>query len=501
MTIVHYIGVILVLLLIAFVGAYSGKKVSSASDFSTGGGKAGSWIVAGTIMGTLMSGQATIGTAQLAFNFGLSAWWFTLGSGIGCLLLGLAYAAPLRDSGSKTLLGVISAEYGHTAGYIGSVLSSLGIFISVLAQVVSATAMISIIFPVSIPVAGLISVGIMAFYVIFGGVWGAGMGGVVKLILLYIVSIIGWIIVWHTAGPSELIGNLKEMLVGTPLGSINGIDTSDEVVHQFLSLTARGAMKDIGSGLSLILGVLSTQTYSQAIWSGSSNKVARKGALLSAFMIPPVGIAGIFIGMFMRTQCITAAEIQAITAAGQAVPLGLIELTNTAQVFPAFVINYMPGLLGGVTLGTLLITVVGGGSGLSLGVATIIVHDLIEKRFKSLKDSALELVLIRATIALVLLISVGVMLSTQNSFINDLGFLSMGLRASVIFIPICCSLWLKGRIDAVWAQISIIAGPVTVIVGNLLKWSFNPLFISIGVCLLIMMIGFAAGKRKPLYNH
>jgi SSS family solute:Na+ symporter len=495
MTGVHYIGVIAVLALIAFVGTFSGKKVSNASDFSTGGGKAGTWIVAGTIMGTLMSGQATIGTAQLAFNFGLSAWWFTLGSGIGCLLLGAVYAAPLRNSGSTTLLGVISTAYGHMAGYIGSILSSLGIFISVLAQVVSATAMISVIFPVSIPVAGLISIVIMAFYVIFGGVWGAGMGGVVKLILLYMVSIIGWIIVWRIAGPSEMISNLKTLLSGTPLGSVNGLETSTEVVHQYMNLTARGAMKDIGSGLSLILGVLSTQTYSQAIWAGSSNQVARKGALLSALMIPPVGIAGIFIGIFMRTHCITTAEIQAILAAGQAVPAGLVELANTAQVFPAFVIHYMPRLMGGITLGTLLITVVGGGSGLSLGVATIIVQDLIEKRFQALKGTKMELTLIRGTIAMVLLLSVVVMLSTQSTFINDLGFLSMGLRASVIFIPTGCALWLKGKIGSVWARTAIIAGPLTVIVGNLLKWSFNPLFISIGVCLIVMMMGLVANKR------
>jgi len=495
MTALHYVGVILVLALIAFVGVYSGKKVSNASDFSGGGGKAGSWIVAGTIMGTLMSGQATIGTAQLAFNFGLSAWWFTLGSGVGCLLLGRVYAVPLRSSGSTTLLGVISGEYGHTVGYMGSILSSLGIFISVLAQVVSATAMLSIIFPVSIPVAGLIAIVIMAFYVIFGGVWGAGMGGVVKLILLYSVSILGGIIVWHVAGPNELISTLKEMLTNTPLGTVNGFDSAEQVVHQFTSLTARGPMKDIGSGLSLVLGVLSTQTYSQAIWAGSSDKAARKGALLSALMIPPVGIAGIFIGMFMRTQCITAAEIQALVDLGQTVPTGLITLANTAQAFPAFVINYMPSLLGGITLGTLLITVVGGGSGLSLGVATIIVHDLIERKFTSLKGTMLELFIIRSTIIVILLLSVGVMLSTENTFINDLGFLSMGLRASVIFIPICCALWLKGKIDGMWARIAVVAGPLTVIAGNLLKWPYNPLFISIGVCFCIMMVGFVAGKK------
>ncbi|MEI3535543.1 MAG: sodium:solute symporter family protein, partial [Bacilli bacterium] len=72
-----------------------------------------------------------IGTAQLAFSFGMSAWWFTLGIGIGCLILTLFYVIPLRSSSHVTLLQVISDEYGESAEYLGSVLSSVGIFISI----------------------------------------------------------------------------------------------------------------------------------------------------------------------------------------------------------------------------------------------------------------------------------------------------------------------------------------------------------------------------------
>ena len=87
MTIWTILGIVLVLALIIGVGLYSGRKVKDAKDFLTGGGKAGHWLVCGTIMGSLVSSQATIGTAQLAFHYGMAAWWFTLGSGIGCLIL------------------------------------------------------------------------------------------------------------------------------------------------------------------------------------------------------------------------------------------------------------------------------------------------------------------------------------------------------------------------------------------------------------------------------
>ena len=83
------IGFVAVLVVIAAIGWWSGRKVKTEEDFAAGSGKAGTLIVTGTIMGTLVSGQATLGTAQLAFSFGISAWWFTLGSGIGCLVLAL----------------------------------------------------------------------------------------------------------------------------------------------------------------------------------------------------------------------------------------------------------------------------------------------------------------------------------------------------------------------------------------------------------------------------
>ena len=83
------LGIIVALGIITAAGVWSGRQVRNASDFSGGGAKAGSAIVAGTIIGTLVGGSSTVGTAQLAYTYGMSAWWFTLGGGIGCLVAGI----------------------------------------------------------------------------------------------------------------------------------------------------------------------------------------------------------------------------------------------------------------------------------------------------------------------------------------------------------------------------------------------------------------------------
>lgn len=79
---IHLIGVVLTVGLLLALSWLSGRKVKDAHSFTTGG-TSGSWMVCGAMLGTLAGGQSTIGTAQLAFCYGLSAWWFTIGAGLG----------------------------------------------------------------------------------------------------------------------------------------------------------------------------------------------------------------------------------------------------------------------------------------------------------------------------------------------------------------------------------------------------------------------------------
>ena len=87
------------------------------------------------------------------------------------------------------------------------------------------------IFPISHLAAALVSIALMAFYVIFGGMWGAGMGGVAKLILLYVSSIVGGILVFGLAGGLDgLMETLQNLLTGTSLGQAAGI-TGDVTIY------------------------------------------------------------------------------------------------------------------------------------------------------------------------------------------------------------------------------------------------------------------------------
>ena len=69
----HILGMLFAVTLIVLASIYAGQKVKSVADFDSGSGSAGPAVVAGAILGTLVGGSSTIGTAQLAFHFGFSA--------------------------------------------------------------------------------------------------------------------------------------------------------------------------------------------------------------------------------------------------------------------------------------------------------------------------------------------------------------------------------------------------------------------------------------------
>ena len=425
-------------------------------------------VVAGVIMGTLVGGSSTVGTAQLAYNYGMSAWWFTLGAGIACLILALVYAIPLRRSGCPTLVGMIRQEFGPTAGMLASVLSAIGTFINIISQLIAATAVIAVIAPsLGIGAAVAIAAVFMVLYVIFGGTKGAGMVGIVKTVLLYVAMMACGVMVLYMVGG---FSTFVEM--------VHTIENPDGV--NFFSLFARGVGTDAGACLSLILGVLTTQTYAQGVLSGKTDRAGKGGALISAFLIPPIGVGGILVGLYMRANAALYPGVTAKTA-----------LTT-------FVTAHVPPLLAGIILGTLFVAVVGTGAGLALGISTILNNDIVKKVTHKFDDPKKAGMLSKVWIVVLLAAASALSTGPLGDTILQFAFMSMGLRGSVVFVPLICALWLPGRVDMKYAIISIIVSPILVLVFGLLDvLPFDSLFIGILASLVIMAIGLAASKKNP----
>lgn len=487
---VHLAGVVATVALLLVISWWSGRRVKDARTFITGG-NSGSWMVCGAMLGTLAGGQSTIGTAQLAFCYGLSAWWFTIGAGLGALVLGLLYAGPLRRSGCTTLLEVVSREYGRKAETVGSILFLIGIFISIMSQVLSSSAMIGSLFGMSTVWASILGAVLIMLMVLFGGIRSAGMGGIVKLVLLYLCSLAAGIVVWRFAGGlSGLRDGVDAVYQSPSLVQFNGLTDVESIHHRYGSPFARGIFKDLGGCLSLILGVVCTQSYAQCIWSAASTPKARNGAMLCALFMPIIGAACTLVGIYMRGHYVTADELKALQTAGETLPAGLGVIENSAQAFPAFILKHLPAWLGGLMLGTMLINILGCGSGLSLGAATILVRDVYGnfKRRMGMTSSPLsQLSQTRLSIVAILTAAVIATLLFRSTFINDLGFLSLGLRAVAILFPMCLALWMPGRFSPNRVLLSMPVGVASLLLANFVSLPGDAVYYGLGASLVILL--------------
>ncbi len=73
--------------------------------------------------------------------------------------------------------------------------------------------------------------------------------------------------------------------------------------------------------------------------------------------------------------------------------------------------------------------------------------------------------------------------------INDLGFLSMTLRASVVYMPLTCAVWLKGRVKRGNVFASEIFAPLCAIVSAVIGLPVEPLCVGMGVSFVLVMAG------------
>lgn len=167
-------------------GFYVSRSVRSSAGYSVAGRSAEASFVAGSIAGTVVGGGATVGTAQLAYSFGLSAWWFTLGSGIAFILMGIFYAKRLRNTALETIPQYLELYYGKKAETLSSIISSIGILLSAVASSLPGIEIISALFGLKPFLSALLLMALVIAYTFFGGMKSAAVSGILKMVIIWI---------------------------------------------------------------------------------------------------------------------------------------------------------------------------------------------------------------------------------------------------------------------------------------------------------------------------
>jgi len=240
-------------------------------------------------------------------------------------------------------------------------------------------------------------------------------------------------------------------------------------------------------GISLILGVLVTQVYIQAVLSAKDAKAARNGAILAACFTLPVGLFGVAVGLYMNQFH------------PDIIP---------AQAFPLFMIYNFNPLIAGIFIGGLMLAALGSNSGLIFGVSTMLTRDVYKRFRKSAGEKEMLLVLRAFIIAIAML--AGIFAVTRaGDLIQTFVFLSFGMRTTVFLIPMLFALYYKGKLTHAAGLAAVLAGPLVNILWNMViikieapagtvtAWlaGLDPIYAGLAASLLAFLIANAIAMR------
>ena len=454
MSVFQFSIMLLTVALVIGIGLYAAGSVRSAEGYSLGGRSAGAMMVAGSIAGTVVGGGATVGTAQLAYTLGLSAWWFTLGSGISFIIMGLFYARPLRKTALETIPQYLSLNYGDRAGKIASVLSSVGMFFAAVSSSLPAIKIISVLFGISVYMAAALQALLVLAYVFFGGMKTAGVGGILKMAVIWASLFI--------AGFSafSLLHNSPEMMTALP-------------DYPWYSLVGAGTANAMSNLFSLIVGIICTQTYIQAVFSAANPRTAAVGAFTAALIVIPVGLPSSFIGIYMH---ITQPDLMPIL------------------VLPTYLLSQVPEWLGGIAMGGIMLSLISSMAGMSLGMGTILSRDLISPFF-NVTDGDRQLLVTRAAVVGIMLIAIVFSIIYLDSQILFWNYLSMALRGCGIFLPLTIALFRPKCIAPSWAIASMVFSVAVAVTATLAGTAIKPLFLGLVASTLVLIPGYLMNKK------
>ena len=250
--------------------------------------------------------------------------------------------------------------------------------------------------------------------------------------------------------------------------------TQSFAAYTWFSLFGRGVEDGLVSLGSMIVGVISTQTYVQALFSARDTKTAAVGCCAAALIVIPVGLPSVMIGMFMHLH---HPEI------------------NSIDALPLYLVTYLPQWLGGIGLGAVLLSALGSIAGLALGVGTMISRDIVSKIW--LKATAAgQLWASRLSVLAVSVTAMVFVFMHLDSSVLEWNYLSMALRGSGIFLPLTFCIFFPGRVRASMGVAAMGAGIFAALFWkHISPWEINSLLPALVYNLFFLLIGLAWGKK------
>lgn len=190
--------------LLILIGAWVGRRVSSAEGFFVAGRKLGSGLLFTTLIAANIGAGSTIGVAALAYRHGLSAWWWIGSAGIGSIILALCVGPRIwriaREHGLYTLSDWLDMRYGKAYRGLFSLMMAVGTLALFSGQLLGIAWILEVAAGVPKTTGVMAGAVVTTLYFAAGGLLSAAVVNVIEVAVILAGFIVALPFIWNFAG-------------------------------------------------------------------------------------------------------------------------------------------------------------------------------------------------------------------------------------------------------------------------------------------------------------
>jgi SSS family solute:Na+ symporter len=428
--IVYSIGVV-------SLGLWTSRLVRTSGDFFVAGRRLGPGLIFASMLAANIGSGATVGVAGLAYQEGISAWWWSGSAGLSSLVLAFAVGPRIwtlaRKHGFYTTGDYLEFRYGPAVRGVISGLILLGTLAILAGQLIAGAAILNVVTGAPRWVGSLIGGSIMTIYFAAGGLLGTAVVNTVQLV----VMVAGFAIALPFA--LDTVGGLDRLFAAVP-PNFSDIGFSSGAGSGWTLLFLTGPAFIVSPGLI------------QKSYGASSASSLRVGVGLNAIALMVFAFFPVLLGMVAR---VASPDIQ-----------------DPNLVLPTLLREQLPAWLGALALAAVFSTEVDTCDAILFMISTSASKD-IYKRYVRPEASDADLLRV-ARVAAVIGGTLGVVLSVYLATVIGALTIFYSLLGVSLFVPVIGGLYSK-RAGSTAALSAIVTGVVTLLavrfaLGDTYRW-------------------------------
>lgn len=280
----EFIMVILYIVLTTFIGWYMSQRAKAQNDiksFFIGKKELGTLLIMFVMFGEMVAGSSTVGSAQTAFNSGMSSVWTNWGQALGVFVFVATVSKLYRVAGHYGAYSVPEAfQFRFDSKPCRMVVMVIVVVVYGILYAMQPKAAGAVLAP-------MLNVDLTAMTWIMGiifiiqglvGLKGIAAMNVVHATVLYVGSVVVGILAWHNVGSLDVV---RETLGAN-----------------YLSVTQPSLGAVIGNAAGGMFAFILSTSLVANVYSAKSKKAANRGVVLAAVLVIIFAFFPALIGVF-----------------------------------------------------------------------------------------------------------------------------------------------------------------------------------------------------------